>query len=304
MSRDEDHTSTTSNRNTMVTNTETQGEAMDGRTASDQARVSRFRRLRVSSRIRELASSVGLPALSLVVPLLVWQVTALLLGTRLVPSPEQTVSELIELFRNGRVADNLGITMVRVVSGFAVALAVGVVLGTIMGLYRRGEQFLELGVMVALTIPSLCYIIVSFLWLGLNERGAVLAIALTTFPIIAVNAWSGVKSIDGRLIDMARVFGTSRSQRIFRIVLPQILPYMMAAGRYGFGVVWKVAIFVELLGRSNGVGYQLNYSFQIFDMPAVFAWTLLFTLVMITIELVAFKPLEKWLFRWRPELRT
>jgi NitT/TauT family transport system permease protein len=173
-----------------------------------------------------------------------------------------------------------------------------------MGLYRRGEQTLDLWVMVGLTIPSLCYIIVSFMWLGLNERAAVLAIAWTTFPSIAINVWQGVKAVDQRLVDMARVFRASRWRRTVRVVLPQSLPFLMAAARFGLGVVWKVTVLVELLGRSDGIGYMLNYSFQMFDMADVFAWTLLFTLIMLAIELAVLKPVEARLFRWRPELRA
>lgn len=262
------------------------------------------RRSRFGASVRERLSAGALPALSLVVLLLAWTVASLLLSARFVPSPWSTVDELADLFRQGVVFENLGATLLRVALGFFLALALGVTTGTIMGLYRRGEQFLELGVMVALTIPSLCYIIVFFMWLGLNEVATVLAIAVTTFPVIAVNVWSGVKAIDNRLVDMARVFGAQQHTRMVRVVLPQVLPFVMAASRYGFGVVWKVTVFVELMGRSNGVGYQLNYSFQVFDMAAVFAWTLLFTLVMVAIELLIFKPLEQRLFRWRPALRA
>jgi NitT/TauT family transport system permease protein len=194
--------------------------------------------------------------------------------------------------------------MIRMLASFAVAMAVGIVVGTVMGLYRRGEQTLDLWVMVGLTVPSLCYIIVSFMWLGLNERAAVLAIAWTTFPSIAINVWQGVKAVDQRLVDMARVFRASRWRRTVRVVLPQSLPFLMAAARFGLGVVWKVTVLVELLGRSDGIGYMLNYSFQMFDMADVFAWTLLFTLVMLAIELAVLKPVEARLFRWRPELRA
>jgi NitT/TauT family transport system permease protein len=262
------------------------------------------RRSRFGASVRERLSGAALPALSLLALLIAWTVASLLLSARFVPSPWSTAEELVDLFRQGLVFENLGVTLLRVALGFLLALAMGVTIGTVMGLYRRGEQFLELGVMVALTIPSLCYIIVFFMWLGLNELATVLAIAVTTFPVIAVNVWSGVKAIDNRLVDMARVFGAPQQTRMVRVVLPQILPYVMAAARYGFGVVWKVTVFVELMGRSNGVGYQLNYSFQVFDMPAVFAWTLLFTLVMLAIELLVFKPLELRLFRWRPALRA
>jgi NitT/TauT family transport system permease protein len=265
--------------------------------ATPAAGRARRRRKRLDGRL----ASIGLPILSLVLLVIAWELASLIVGDRDVPSPAQTVSALKDLADRGLIISNLAATLGRVFGGFLFALIVGVALGTAMGLYKRAEQLLELGVMVALTIPSLCYIIVSLLWLGLTEKATILAIGLSTFPVIAVNVWSGVKAIDGRLVSMARAFGISRKERTLRVVLPQVLPFVMAAARYGFGVVWKVAIFVELLGRSNGVGYQLNYSFQIFDMPAVFAWTLLFTLVMIALELLVFKPIERRLFRWRPE---
>jgi NitT/TauT family transport system permease protein len=171
-----------------------------------------------------------------------------------------------------------------------------------MGISRRGEQMLDLWVMAGLTVPSLCYVIISFLWLGLNDSAAIMAIAWTTFPSITINIWQGVKAIDQRLIDMARAFRASRRQRTLRVVLPQVLPYLMAATRFGLGVVWKVTVLVELLGRSDGIGYMLNYSFQMFNMVDVFAWTLSFTLFMVIVELGILKPLERKLFRWRPQI--
>ena len=241
---------------------------------------------------------------SVAVLLLAWHVVSLLISPRYVPGPLPTFAALAAQVASGAVLQHLSITMVRMLVSFTIAMAAGIAIGTVMGLYRRGEQALDLWVMVMLTIPGLCYIIVSFMWLGLNERAAVLAIAWTTFPSIAINVWQGVKAIDQRLIDMARVFRASPWRRTARVVIPQVLPFLMAAARFGLGVVWKVTVLVELLGRSDGVGYMLNYSFQMFNMADVFAWTLLFTLVMLAIELVVLKPVEVRLFRWRPELRA
>lgn len=236
--------------------------------------------------------------------LIVWQLLSLTISARYVPGPLLTFSALAEHVASGAVPKHFTATMLRMLASFVLAMVGGVVIGTLMGLYRRGEQMLDLWVMVGLTIPSLCYIIVSFMWLGLNDRAAVLAIAWTTFPSIAINIWQGVKAIDQRLIDMASVFRASRWRRTVRVVIPQVLPYMMAAARFGLGVVWKVTVLVELLGRSDGIGYMLNYSFQMFKMADVFAWTLFFTLVMLAIELAVLKPLESRLFRWRPEIRA
>jgi NitT/TauT family transport system permease protein len=255
-------------------------------------------------RLLRALNKSALPGISLIVLCGLWEIAALFLGDRYLPGPAPTAARLAELFVTNQVVGNLVPTILRVLGGFAVAEVIGVILGVIMGLSRSWEKILELGVMVGLTIPSLCYIILCFLWLGLNEWAAIGAIGLTTFPIIAINVWSGVKSIDVQLNDMAWTFGISRSERILKVLAPQIMPYIVAAARYGFGVAWKVTIFVELMGLTNGVGFQLNYSFQIFDMASVFAWTLLFTIVMLVLELLVFKPTERWLFRWRPEVRA
>ncbi len=241
---------------------------------------------------------------SIALLLIAWQALSLLLSPKYVPGPLLTFSALAGHVASGEVLKHFTATMMRMVLSFALAMGAGVMIGTLMGLYRRGEQSLDLWVMVGLTIPSLCYIIVSFMWLGLNDRAAVLAIAWTTFPSIAINIWQGVKAIDQRLIDMARVFRASPWRRTVRVVIPQVLPYLMAAARFGLGVVWKVTVLVELLGRSDGIGYMLNFSFQMFNMADVFAWTLFFTLIMLLIELAVLKPLESRLFRWRPEIRA
>lgn len=253
---------------------------------------------------RGVPEALVLKLASVAVLLVVWQLLSLLISAKYVPGPLQTFSALTANIASGAALTHLTTTLLRMLASFVLAMLAGVVIGTLMGLYRRAEHTLDLWVMVGLTIPSLCYIIITFMWLGLNERAAVLAIAWTTFPAIAINVWQGVKAIDQRLVDMARVFRASPWRRTVRVVIPQVLPFLMAAARFGLGIVWKVTVLVELLGRSDGIGYMLNYSFQMFNMADVFAWTLLFTLIMLGIELAVLKPLEARLFRWRPELRA
>jgi len=251
-----------------------------------------------------IPESLSIRAASLVVLVIVWQLASIAVSAKYVPGPLPTFAALWDNAQSGALMKHFTVTMARMLLSFAIAMLVGMAIGTVMGLYRRAEQSLDLVVMVGLTIPGLCYIIVSFMWLGLNDRAAVLAIAWTTFPAIAINIWQGVKAIDQRLIDMARVFGASNWRRTARVVVPQVLPYLMAASRFGLGIIWKVTVLVELLGRSDGIGYMLNYSFQMFNMADVFAWTLFFTLVMLVIELAILKPIERRLFLWRPEIRA
>lgn len=247
---------------------------------------------------------MALKLLSAALILVAWSIISLLLPENLFPGPARTAAVLWDNVLGGEVGAHLSITLLRVAGGFVLAMLIGIPVGVVMGLYRRAERVLDLWVMVGLTIPSLCYTIICFIWFGLNEVATILAIAITTAPSIAINLWEGVKDIDGKLVDMARVFETSRPRLFRRVVLPQVMPYIMAASRFGLGVIWKITVLVELLGRPNGVGFKLFYWYQLANMEQVLAWTLLFTLVMLAIELGIFKQLDDWLFGWRPHVRV
>jgi NitT/TauT family transport system permease protein len=182
-------------------------------------------------------------------------------------------------------------------------MVVGIGLGTLMGLFWVAEASLDLWIMVALTIPGLCYVIMCFMWFGLSEFSAILAIAVTAFPTTTINIWEGVKDIDNKLIDMARVFRTPRGMRLRRVIFPQILPYIMASARFGLGIIWKVTVLVELLGRSTGVGFMLHYWWELYNMTQVLAWTMFFTIIMLFLELVVLKQVEAKIFSWRPAVR-
>lgn len=233
-----------------------------------------------------------------------WEVLALLLPPSIMPGPVETTLTLWNNFAEGDVLPHLWITLLRVFGGLALAMIVAVPIGILMGIHRTAEGIFDVWVMVAMTIPSLCYALICFIWLGLNEFAAIVAIAITAAPSIAINVWEGVKGIDVKLIQMARAYEARRRQIFFRVLLPQVLPYIMASLRFGLGIIWKITVFVELIGRPDGVGFKLFYWYQLADMKQVLAWTLLFTLVMLLIEMAALKRLERYFFSWRPRVAS
>lgn len=240
---------------------------------------------------------------SMVAVLLAWLGMSWLFPQTILPGPWQTATVLADNVAAGEVHEHLFATLGRVLGGLALAMAIGVPVGILMGLSRFAEKTLDIWVMVALTVPSLCYAILAFIWIGLNETAAIVAIGLTSAPSIAINLWEGVKNIDTRLFKMAKVFNASRWVIIRRVLFPQVLPYIMASLRFGLGIVWKITVLVELLGRPDGVGFQLFYWYQLANMQQVLAWTLLFTIVMLFIELVILQNMERKLFSWRPEVK-
>ncbi len=81
--------------------------------------------------------------------------------------------------------------------------------------------------------------------------------------------------------------------------MPQVAPYFAAAARSGLSLVWKIVLVVELLGRPNGVGFEMGIAFQLFDVTRIIAYALVFVAVMLTIETVLVQPLERRASRWR-----
>jgi len=150
-----------------------------------------------------------------------------------------------------------------------------------------------------LTVPAIVYSIVCLLWFGLNEAAAIIAIGTAAFPAVSISIWQGIKAMDMQLVSMGQAFHLSKTAIIRKIIFPQLLPHILASMRYALGICWKICTTVELIGMSSGVGFQLNYWFGLFSMAQVFAWTLLFLLVMFAIEYLIFKPVEQRLTRWR-----
>ena len=245
---------------------------------------------------------MGLRIASLGGVLLLWWLVSLAMPANLLPGPWVATVTLAKDFAQGDVLPHLAITLLRVTGGLALAMAIGVPLGILMGINQRAEKVLDLWVMVGLTVPSLCYAIICFILIGLNESATIVAIGLTAAPSIAINLWEGVKTIDFKLVEMAHIFEAGRARVLARVLLPQVMPYVMASVRMGLGIVWKIAVLVELIGRPSGVGFKLFYWYQLADMAQVLAWTLLFTVVMLVIELGILQQVERRLFAWRPKV--
>ena len=100
---------------------------------------------------------------------------------------------------------------------------------------------------------------------------------------------------------MAKVFGMSRWTRFRHVLVPQLGPYIAAAARSGLSLVWKIVLVVELLGRPDGVGFEIGTAFQLFDVTLILAYALAFVVVMLAIETFVVQPLERYASRWRPK---
>jgi NitT/TauT family transport system permease protein len=199
----------------------------------------------------------------------------------------------------GRLLLDLGITLARVGVSFLIAMALGTALGIVMGRYRRLDAALDGLLILGLNIPALVTIILCYVWFGLTEAAAVTAVALNKIPTVVVTLREGARAVDRSLLQVAQVYRLPRLRALTRVYLPQLYPYLMAAARSGLALIWKIVLVVELLGRSDGVGFQLGAFFQFFDITGILAYTLAFAAVVLAIEAAVMRPLERRLTRWR-----
>jgi NitT/TauT family transport system permease protein len=91
-----------------------------------------------------------------------------------------------------------------------------------------------------------------------------------------------------------------RWKRLRHVILPQLLPYLAATARSGLSLVWKIVLIVELLGRPNGIGFEIGVAFQLFDVTRILAYAFSFVAMMLVIETFLVQPFERYVSRWRP----
>ena len=253
------------------------------------------------ARMKRLTSGgdAGLRLASLLVFVLLWQVAAALLQSGMLPPPLTVFGRVVDETLSLALPQHLGVTLSRVVISFAAAMLIGTAIGIAMGRWRQLDLFLDGWLVLGLNVPALITIILCYVWFGLNDTAAIVAVAINKIPTVIVTVREGARAVDPRLMQVARAYRLSRWKTLSRVYLPQLYPYLMAAARSGLSLIWKIVLVVELLGRSNGIGFQLNVFFQFFDIAGILAYTLVFAAIVLLVEALILRPLERRLTRWR-----
>lgn len=248
---------------------------------------------------RERTQYALISLLSVVSLVALWQFGSMALPSSVLPGPYRVVSALIANVLQGDIFIDIAITLGRIAAAFAIAMAVALLLGFSMALSRTAGIFFHVWIICGITIPALVTILTLYMVVGLNDTAAVLGAAAPVIPVLAINIREGVKGIDTRLIGMAQAFRAGRRQQIVSVMAPQVAPMLLASTRFGIGLVWKMVLFVELLGRGSGVGYKIEFFYQMFNMTEVLAYALSFVFVMLFIEVAILGTIERRIFRWK-----
>jgi NitT/TauT family transport system permease protein len=236
---------------------------------------------------------------SLLALITVWAVVAALVQSRLLPGPLAVSTETLSELRSGELPFQMACTLARVGASFTIAMVLGAVAGYAMGRSAKIDRFADSWLVVLINMPALVIIIFAYLWIGLNETAAILAVAVNKLPNVIAVMREGARTLDPELDEMAKAFRLPRVARLRHIVAPQLAPYLAASSRSGLSIVWKIVLVVELLGRPNGVGFVLGSAFSLFDMAKILSYAICFIVLMLLIESFLVQPLERRANRWR-----
>jgi NitT/TauT family transport system permease protein len=229
----------------------------------------------------------------------VWWVAAAGLDSRYLPGPVEVFALMLQEAVSGELLFHVGATLGRVALAFAVAMLIGSAIGLAMGRGRLIDRMFDGWLMFFLNLPALVTIVLCFIWFGLTEAATVLAVAINKIPNVAVTLREGARALDREYEQLAKAYRFGRWKTLRHVWMPQLGPYIAAAARSGLALIWKIVLVVELLGRSNGVGFQIHLYFTLFDVAGILAYAVAFIIVVQLIELFVLQPWQQAATRWR-----
>ena len=256
----------------------------------------------MSDRARGICLRIG----SIVVLIIIWWFAAIMMDdVEVLPGPGLITTSiwaiLWDLGPEGKTAYfHMGVTLARTFVAFGAAMLAGIGIGLTMGLRKTFEHSLMALIPLLLTMPTILMVFLAVLWFGFTEVGSIVAVVAVVTPFVSVNMFEGTKAMDKSLIDMAKTFRANQKMLVLKVYVPQLLPYIFSAFRFGFGITWKIVALAETFGIKYGIGYMFFFWFEQFSMEKVLAWIIMFVILMLILEHGVFARLEHKAFAWRP----
>ncbi len=228
-----------------------------------------------------------------------WGLAAAILDSRFLPSPLAVAASILDHAIEGDLLASIGATLARAAIAFLISMIVGVAVGVAMGRRKILDRFFDGWLVLGLNMPALVVAILCYIWLGLSEFALILAVCINKIPTVITTIREGARAIEPELLQVGEVFRLPRHKQLHHIYLPQLYPYVMASARSGLALIWKIVLLLELLGQGSGIGFQLQVFFQFFDIESILAYAFSFIGVIIAIEALLMRPMEKRLTAWR-----
>ncbi len=221
------------------------------------------------------------------------------------PQPHIVATEAWNVLSERDFATNIQASILRVVAGFLLAAVLSIVLGLVIAYSSWWRRLLGSLLVFIVSVPTVSFAILSLIVLGISPLGPIITAMLVATPYITMNLAQGLTGVDRRLIVMSESFGRTRAQIITGILVPSSLLSILGGARLAFAVAWRMELLTEIFAASEGIGFQIRRSFESYDIRGMLAWAVLFVGIMLIVENLVFRQIERRLSRWRsPDVGT
>ncbi|MBT2645147.1 ABC transporter permease [Bacillus sp. ISL-34] len=240
-----------------------------------------------------------------VVVLIAWQSLGSIgiLPAQLFSSPLLIVTTFINLVQSGEMGMHLQISLTRALLGFALGGFLGLLLGVIVGMQKKSEEYLNPSIQMLRTVPLLTITPLFIMWFGFGELSKVLLIALGAFFPLYLQTFLGLRNVDKKLYDVARILEFSRMEQITKLMIPAALPNILLGIRLALSAAWMCLVVAELLGADRGVGFMIQDARSFMQTDVVFVGIIIFALAgKISDSVVRF--LENHLLKWQDSFKA
>ncbi|MCW2649232.1 MAG: putative aliphatic sulfonates transport permease protein SsuC [Mycobacterium sp.] len=230
----------------------------------------------------------------------VWQLLSAVgvIPQDVLPAPSLILGAGVELVRDGQLVAALQVSGMRVIEGLLLGGAIGVTLGTAVGLSRWFEASVDPTMQMIRALPHLGLIPLFILWFGIGEMPKVLLVTLgVAFPLY-LNTFSAIRQVDPKLLETAQVLGFSLPQRFIRILVPSSAPQVLVGLRQSLAIAWLTLIVAEQINADKGIGYLINNARDFLRIDIIIFGLIVYALLGILTDAVV-RILERRALRYR-----
>lgn len=252
--------------------------------------------VRTKTLLSDWAAGAAIP----VAVIVLWQLggSAGWISPEFLPAPWSILSAFAGLAASGELLYHLSVSIGRAGLGYVIGGVLGLLLGVLTGLFRKAEYLLDPSVQVLRLVPHLAIAPLIILWFGFGEVSKVAIILSGAFFPLYINTFMGIRSVDNKLFEVARVLGFGPLQKLHRLILPAALPGILLGLRLSMAVAWIGLVVAELIGSSSGVGFLINEAKQNSNTEVIFVGIIIFAIVGKLIDSL-FRVIERKLLHWR-----
>ena len=256
---------------------------------------------------RREAKAIGRKAfvvISWIAPLVVvalWEVLARsgFLSPHVLPAPSKVLLTAADLIAAGKLLGDLGTSLLRAATGFAIGGSIGFALGTFVGFSRLAEALLDRSIQMIRAIPFLAILPLVIVWFGVDEGGKIFLVSLGVMFPIYINTVLGIRQVDPKLLELGRVAGLSNWGLVRNIILPGALPSILAGIRYALAISWLALVVAETIATSSGIGFLAMDAREFLRTDVIVLAIVIYAGIGMLSDAIA-RALERKLLAWHP----